>query len=151
MCPGWPLASFTANVKEDGVRVHSTQIPHGLIQHLCTSSVKLEKRHLERYRSSSPGDLQICEVPQTGAGRGTADDCNRSWCWKRIKEESIYLQWLAEGGCPSISARRHGLHSMAMKALEEFPFQEMEVHANTLICNLAWVPRPGWCMRASTT
>lgn len=42
-CPGLPLASPTADVKEDSVRGDSTQIPKGLIQHLCTSSINLEK------------------------------------------------------------------------------------------------------------
>lgn len=35
--------SSTADGKEDGVRVHSTQLPYNPVQHLCTSSVNLEK------------------------------------------------------------------------------------------------------------
>jgi hypothetical protein len=35
---------FTADVKEDGIRIHSTQQPNSApIEHLCASSVNLEK------------------------------------------------------------------------------------------------------------
>lgn len=39
----WAATSSTADVEEDGVRVHSPQLAHSPIQHLCTSSVDLEK------------------------------------------------------------------------------------------------------------
>ena len=38
-----PLACSTANVKEDGTGVHSTQLPNGLVQQFCASGINLEE------------------------------------------------------------------------------------------------------------